>query len=327
MSKILEIKGAGFTISADLTDVSFILAEPFEKGADPQNLNIRISEDSVKHNVMGYTTDIGTLELIFQKKTLRSSSLSNAKLNDPMEKERVGVSKFAGSRFITCFCQLDHECVPFWMYYGKDIRKDKVLMQFRNFSDRFEECFYTDYALVDDNKRCYFQSPDYGAAINSQWNSGISTKEYDLRACIDSISIFDVEYIPIYSDVFTEDNAGEASVDFGKVTGQNDATVVIQGYNPTVLGKQKSNPWDYEKETRILSTLSNQQFSDWEFVDLRLKPEIYSGLRVMLSPWDDGTLRSKVEEIINNSGLPSDIIESIEIVDSGLKGKLNFPEV
>ena len=62
-------------------------------------------------------------------------------------------------------------------------------------------------------------------------------------------------------------------------------------------------------------------------MDLRLKPEIYRGLRVMLSPWDDGTLRSKVEEIINNSGLPSDIIESIEIVDSGLKGKLNFPEV
>lgn len=36
MSKILEIKGAGFTISADLTDVSFILAEPFEKVQIPK---------------------------------------------------------------------------------------------------------------------------------------------------------------------------------------------------------------------------------------------------------------------------------------------------
>lgn len=324
MSPVLKIRANGLTISTDLSDGSIILAEPFEKGADPEQLNIKISEDSKKHKVMGYTTDIGTLELIFQRKTLRSSSLSNANLNDPMEKERVGVSEFADSRFITCFCQLDHECVPFWMYYGKDIRKDKVLMQFRNFADRFEDCFYTDFALVADNKKCYFWSPDYEKALYNQMFYGKGQDEYDLRACIDSISIFDVEYVPIDSTVFTEDNTGETSVDFGKITGQTDAMVVMRGYNPTVLGKQKSNPWDYEKETRILSSLSNQEFSDWTFVDLRLKPEMFRGLRIMLSPWDDGSLRSKVESVINNSDLPSDVVESIEIVDSGLKGKLNF---
>lgn len=70
----------------------------------------------------------------------------------------------------------------------------------------------------------------------------------------------------------------------------------MQGYNPTVLGKQKSNPWEYEKETRILSTLSSPAFKEWDYIDLQLHDEVFRGLRIVLSPWDDGTLRSRVEE-------------------------------
>lgn len=96
--------------------------------------------------------------------------------------------------------------------------------------------------------------------------------------------------------VFSEDNSGEANIDFGPVTGQVGAKVNMQGYNPTVLGKQKSNPWEYEKETRILSTLSSPAFKEWDYIDLQLHDEVFRGLRIVLSPWDDGTLRSRVEE-------------------------------
>lgn len=131
-------------------------------------------------------------------------------------------------------------------------------------------------------------------------------------------------YVSPDSSVFTADNSGQADIDFGHVTGQENAVVKLQGFNPTVLGKQKSNPWEYEKETRILCTLLNPTFKEWDYIDLQLHPEMFRGLRIILSPWDDGALRNKVEEIVSSSGLPADIISSIVVEDSALKGTLNF---
>lgn len=322
MGEKLKIRLKGASIEADLSNALFIMGEPIGQNSNVEGLNINVDEKTKQYDVMGYTTDLSTMRLIFQNKTFRSSSLSNANLNDAMEKQRVGVSEFAGSRFITCFAHTYQESVPFWMYYGKDVRKEKVLLQFRNFASNLEGCVRLDFAKVKDDKLCFFRSSEYGKTINSQWVT--DTTQYDLRACIDSISIFDVEYVSPDSPIFTEDNSGQADIDFGRVTGQEKAVVKLQGFNPTVLGKQKSNPWEYEKETRILCTLSNPTFKEWDYIDLRLQSEMFRGLRIILSPWDDGTLREKVEEIILNSGLPSDITESITIEDSALKGTLNF---
>lgn len=324
MGEKLKIKLHGMSIEADLSDASFILGEPIGQNANVGGLNINVDEGTKQYDVMGYTTDINTMRLIFQNKTFRSSSLSNANLNDAMEKQRVGVSEFAGSRFITCFAHTRHESVPFWMYYGKEIREEKVLLQFRNFAVNFEDCVRTDFAKVKNDKLCFFRTPEYGIAINNQWFSG--TSQYDLRACIDSISVLDVEYVSPDSTVFTEDNSGQADIDFAHVTGQEKAVVKLQGFNPTVLGKQKSNPWEYEKETRILCTLSNPTFNEWDYIDLQLHNEAFRDLRIILSPWDDGTLRKQVEDIIFSSGLPSDIITSIVVKDSALKGTLNFSQ-
>ncbi len=324
MGEKLKIKIGGLSIEADLADASFVMGEPIGHDVNAGELNINIGEETKQHDVMGYTTDLSSMRLIFQNKTFRSSSLSNANLNDAMEKQRVGVSEFAGSRFITCFAHTHQESVPFWMYYGKDIREEKVLLQFRNFATNFEECIRTDFAKVKNDKLCYFNSLEYGLAINSQWTA--DTTQYDLRACVDSISVFDVEYVSPDSSVFTANNSGQADIDFSKITGQQNAVVKLQGFNPTVLGKQKSDPWEYEKETRILCTLSTPTFKEWDYIDLQLHSEIFRGLRVILSPWDDGTLREKVEKIITSSGLPSDIIASVTIEDSSLKGTLNFPE-
>lgn len=326
MGQKLVFSFGGFKGVADMEGASVIFGESFEKGADPHKLNLRISDESKKHPAMGYTTDIETLGYIFKLLTLRSSSLTNANLNDPMEKERVGVSELASSRFITCFCHMDHECVPFWMYYGKSIRKNKVLMQFKNFADSFVDCIYTDYVLVKDGKRALFTSDEYGDKVNGQYFDDSIQKEYDLRAIIDTLMMFDVEYVPCSSEVFTKENAGETQIEFGKITGQSNAVVTIQGYDSTILGKQKSNPWDYEKETRILSSLAGAQNPDWDYIDLRLKPEIFLGLKIILSPWDEGGLRENVQAAIDASPLPQEIKDTIVIVDSALKGKLNFPE-
>lgn len=320
-------KKQAISCSLDLSDSYFVQGEQINKDSDLRKLIINISEDSKKHCCMSYTTEIGTLGLIFQNMTLRSSSLSNANLNDPMEKERVGVYKFAHGRFITCFCQLEHESIPFWMNYGKNIRQNKVLLQFDNFASKFEDCFFTDYAFVRDNKKTFFKSENYGKIINSQLSDDrAACEEYDLRAYIDTLLMFDVEYVPLNSEVFKENNTGEVSADFSLLTGQKDSIVKMFSYDPTVLGKQKSQPWDYEKETRVMCILSPQDFSEWSYIDLRLKPEAFRGLKIILSPWDNGELRNRVEKIITDCTLPKDIKESITVVDSGLKSKLNFPE-
>lgn len=322
MGEKLIIKLQGISIEADLSDASFIMGEPISQDSHARGLNVNVAEGTKQYGVMGYTTDLNTMRLIFQNKTLRSSSLSNTHLNDAMEKQRVGVSEFASSRFVTCFTHTHQESVPFWMNYGKAVREEKVLLQFKNFAVNFEECVRTDFAKVKNDKLCFFRTPEYGSTINSQWFT--DTTQYDLRACIDSISILDVEYVSPDSTVFTDDNSDQVEIDFGCVTEQEQAVVKMQGYDPTVLGKQKSNPWDYEKETRILCTLSDPMFKEWDYIDLQLHSEIFRGLQILLSPWDDGTLRKQVEEIISNSSLPSDIISSIVIKDSALKGTLNF---
>ena len=75
-----------------------------------------------------------------------------------------------------------------------------------------------------------------------------------------------------------------------------------------------------------ICTLSNPTFKEWDYIDLQLHSEMFRNLRIILSPWDDGSLRKQVEEIISSSDLPSDIIASIVVEDSALKGTLNFPQ-
>ena len=45
------------------------------------------------------------------------------------------------------------------------------------------------------------------------------------------------------------------------------SVVEMKCYDTTVLGKQKSDPWDYEKETRIMSVLSLPYNRNWEYLD------------------------------------------------------------
>lgn len=87
MSDKLRIKLDGLSLKADLADASFIMGEPLGQGADIRGLNVNIDEGTKQYDAMAYTTDIGTMSLIFQNETFRSTSLSNAKLNDAMEKQ------------------------------------------------------------------------------------------------------------------------------------------------------------------------------------------------------------------------------------------------
>ncbi len=107
-----------------------------------------------------------------------------------------------------------------------------------------------------------------------------------------------------------------------KITGENNSVKDVNIYDPTVFGKYKTDDWAIEQETRILSSLLYTKFDKWKYIDLNLYDEFFRGLTIVLSPWDKGSLKEEVEDILNNSNLPSDILNSISIRDSVYKNKL-----
>ena len=122
----LKISFGGLTITAEETP--YVVFDKVVKDTNTDlgpKLHIDVTESVKVHPKMRYTTDYTALGFILRKLTLRSSSIANARLNDQMEKERVGISQFAGSRFITCFSHSENENVHFWYSYGGDDRSQK----------------------------------------------------------------------------------------------------------------------------------------------------------------------------------------------------------
>lgn len=255
----------GLNIISD--EAPYIILGDQVKNTDEQIPTIEVSENVKGYSKLYYTTDLKALGFIFRKLTLRSSSLSYANLNDKMEKERVGVSQFAGSRFITCFSHEDHENVHFWYNYGGVDRSKKVLIEFKNFADNLKNVIHLDYCLLDGNKKGFFAGDEYYKAINQNGIFGTmlglpkTHTEYDLRNCIESIEMFDIDYLSVKDEAFSKDYSEEVSVNFNSenVVAYSPVVDGIKVFLPNCLGKQKSNPWAIECETRILCRLHNKK--------------------------------------------------------------------
>lgn len=329
MSDKLQIKIDGLTITAE-EEPYIVMMNTIEPGEDLRQLRIRVSEDVKSYDRMYYTTDLKAVNFILKKLTLRSSSLIASKLNDQAEKDRVGVEQFAGGRFITCFSHIDHEIASFWGLYGGDVPHEKVLLKFKNFACNFSDLFHTDYCFLGDGSKLFFYSDEYRRTLKHNCEAGqmaglmqINT-DYDIRNCIRSIEIFDVEYLPVKNEVFSQDYSGEARINWGNISENPQMVSKLKMYTPEYLGKQKSNPWYYEGESRILSCLDIQEFDEWAFIDLRLKEEIFRDLVVVMGPWAKPSLEAEIRGLLSASPINEEIKDSIVIVHSDLEGTLNF---
>lgn len=313
-------KNSEMNFEFSLDDISIILTDEKVDDACTSNVTIRIDDKLKQYDCMGYTTDIETMCLIFQNKTIRSTGLANPRLNDENEKERLGVTEFAPGYFVTCFTHTNQENSYFWKNYGKNVKENKMLLQFKNFTLNFKDCINTDFARVKNNKICFFYSRRYVDAVNNR--KEFEKSKYDIDNCINSVEVFDVVYKSKKSKEITQNYSGKADLHLDKITGENNSVKDVNIYDPTVFGKYKTDDWAIEQETRILSSLLYTKFDKWEYVDLNLYDEFFRGLTIVLSPWDKGSLKEEVEDILNNSNLPSDILNSISIRDSIYKNKL-----
>lgn len=306
--------------SLDDDNLNLILTDEKVANTYTSSVSIHIDDNLKQYDCMGYTTDIETMRLIFENKTIRSTSLANPRLNDEKEKERFGVERFAAGYFVTCFTHTNQENIYFWNNYGKDVKENKVLLQFKNFALNFKDCINTDFAKVKNNKICFFNSRRYEGAVNKR--EEMFQLGYDIDNCINVVEVFDVEYKSNKSKELTQDYSGKAHLHLDKITGIDNSIVSVKTYDPTIFGKYKTDDWAIEQETRILSILSNMDFNKWEYIDLNLYDDFFRGLTIILSPWDNGSLKGEIKKILHDSNLPLDIIDSISIKDSVYKNKL-----
>lgn len=327
----LTISFGGFNITAEASPYVVFGRAVKDTNIDfDSKLYIDVAESAKTYSKMYYTTDYTALGFILKKLTLRSSSIASARLNDQMEKDRVGISQFAGSRFITCFSHSDNENVHFWYSYGGNDRSKKILLKLNNFASDLTKVVHTDYCLLNDDKKAFFVGQEYYHTINQNGILGSSMglpkihTDFDLRNCIASIEMFDVEYLPKADETFTRDYSDKISLSFNASNEVANVSTLhgITAYDPNCLGKQKSQPWDIESESRILSCLKQQEFNEWSFIDLRLKEEFFRDMVIVLSPWLSPELESNVRKLVEESPISDEIKNSIRIEHSELEGSI-----
>lgn len=306
-----------------------VIDGPLQSKNEATELMVRVSDEVKKYSCMNYTASIDTMKLILENRTLRSSSLTYAKLNDKMEKQRTGISQFAGSRYITCFSHNEHESIPFWAYYGGNIKEEKIQMRFKNFADNLQNCINLDYAFLENrSKKIFFYSDEYKKTINAngilpqKLGSQPINEEFDIRNCIRRIEVFDVNYVSTDAESLSQDYSGMTTLSTN--SDENNAGIQVPVYRPDILGREKTNPWDYEYETRIMCVLDQPELSFWDYIDLRLKDEFFRGLTVIMNPWADDDLEQRIKNIINDSSLPQDIKDSMSIIHSVVDGTVEL---
>lgn len=282
---------------------------------------------SIKPNVKNYpsllhTTNIESLQHILCDRTFRCTSLCNPSLNDPQECQRPDVSQFAGSVFAACFSHTQSEVNYFWENYGGNIKSQKVLLRFRNFARDLKSLIYTDYCFSDKFKVVAFAgNEDIIPPIAKNNDTTFDRTCYDTSNSVRTIKMFDINYVPADSDVFTRRNIERIVLTSNNAN--NPTKIQMTSYDVVhSLGKDKDEKWGNDTETRLECTLLRSKFKEWECIYLRLKDEFFRGLTIVLSPYCTPAEKINVLEIIKKSPISDSIKESISIVHSELQGKL-----
>lgn len=277
-----------------------------------------LKNDGIENSILDFsnlshTTNIESFTQMMQNMTLMFTSVDSPNLNDLHEKERKGIEHLAGLFFASCYSKLSHESVPFWCLYGnskaEESKKNKLLLQFGDVHGTVCDFFDMNCATTPDGKMLFFDFKDDKLHFFSD--------KISIQGLIKSVQMKDVVYESIFSQNIQKIYKYRAEI----VDGVNSVNVNV--YDTRVLGEYKLDAWDFEMERRII-TIVNASDDIGNRILFHLKPLYFKNMRVVLSPWDDGSLRDKVKQVINDSSLPNDIKYSIKIEDSYLKGTLNL---
>lgn len=250
-------------------------------------------------------TDFSAFNHIIMDRTLKFSNLRN--VNDKFEVQRKGLEKYAGTRYIACFCNQPYEIVPFWYIYGKGKNSEKVLLRFKDFS----------YNIAD------IINETAGKTFPQKMDFYFSLHEDKKGLVVETVKLFDIEYKECSDEVFQKDNIEYLNVFIPEKPEKGNEITFNVKIDASNLGKYKTIHWEYEHETRLMCQ-TNLLTAEKE-VDALLVPineKIFENLRVVVNPWATIEFIDNVKRLIWESDLSENIKKGIVVEKSELYGML-----
>ncbi|MGI6236689.1 MAG: hypothetical protein ACOYI7_03985, partial [Candidatus Excrementavichristensenella sp.] len=227
-----------------------------------------IQKSAKQHESLWHYCSLDSFRCIFHNRTFRSTPLCSVLLNDQYEAKRKNLDDYAKNCYISCFSHCQHEMVAFWMNYGGIYKDQKVVLKFKNFINSIVNNLNIDYVIAPGGKKLF------------------------LGRNVFSLNFFDVGYRAKNDECFRQTNLG------AKLSSDRITPMIFPG----ILGKHKTEHWEYEKETRIiLQMFTNNEF---KYLDFQLKSEIFRDLVIITNPWAVERLEEEVLEIVDASCLP-----------------------
>ena len=221
------------------------------------SFGLQIDENSKAHKKLLHYCNMSSLKDMLNDKTLKCNNLSN--VNDVFEHKRIGIEEYSMNCFVSCFCNYQQEIVPFWLNYGGEDRKQKVLLKFNNYSNDIYNKIYTDYFLTEQKRKMkIFLDSKKSYSLDDIVGEIKENSEYDASNFLTLIKIKDVDYRPKSDPVFNKTyfpaDDPPFIVNAKGIDGEDLGQVPFADISS--LGCYKTNHWEYEKETRIICQLN-----------------------------------------------------------------------
>lgn len=146
--------------------------------------------------------------------------------------------------------------------------------------------------------------------------SPILNPNVENRQTIETIRLFDIEYLLPDDEAFLKEYKTPCNVSFGE--GQSALSTTIS--DARSIGKQKTIHWKYELETRLQCRMSQMDKCFFEYLLLRLKDDVFRDMVIVANPWASANFISDIKLALDASTLPRDIIDTIVVKRSELDG-------
>jgi len=262
--------------------------EEFQIRNDNEILCNKMITNSKKHHYLYHYTSYQTLIKILKNNSFMFNRTDF--VNDLIERERI--VKGSTESFVSCYTHNKKESIPMWLLYAK---KDGVRIGFKN-------------KLIFDNQRVYYYKNDQ--------------KIYFEKKAISSNKI-PSNIIKVYNGYIEASNPFRIDIIYSNDKLKNQFCFEDQGIQeqyPYIQVGIKSNPWEYEKETRYFIGTSIFERLNIEKLYCEFSDFFYNGLEIVWNPIMKNK-NEKIQEIKTILGKSNTNIISFK--DSELQDKIS----
>lgn len=251
----------------------------------------RSEEVAKKRAILSHYTSYEALKCILSQRNLKFNRIDN--VNDRMESNVFGEHELSRLVFVSCFTNSEIESIPMWSIYGKDQNGLRLSLELEksNFTENF-------------------LGKPFGALAHKPGHSGEFIKMIELYS----------DWIPTAT---MKDIVYDIDAIYRNPIRNGDADSLW--FNLTAMAAIKRKEWEYEKESRLIITLSaihdgvTAPLEDYILVPIKF--DCIKKLVVTFNPWMSEELKKEIEEFVI-SKIPELNPEKIDFKNSVLTGEI-----